>query len=84
MAEGLTVVDEQGRLLLRNPAVRQLLGGVVSPSGQVADPEYYGLLHPDGAPLTTDEMPYRRPSPVRMCVAWTSWSGIPECRRDGC
>jgi PAS domain-containing protein len=40
MHEGLTVVDEQGRFLLRNPAVRDLLGGVVEGvrgSGVVAE-----------------------------------------------
>ncbi|WP_249998699.1 ATP-binding protein [Actinoplanes sp. M2I2] len=60
MAEGLTVVDEQGRLLLRNPAVRGLLGGVVSGSDQIGKPDYYGLLHPDGTPMGPEEMPYRR------------------------
>ena len=60
MAEGLTVTDEQGRILLRNPAVRDLMGGVVSTSGRLAAPGYYGLFHPDGSPLTDDEVPHRR------------------------
>ncbi|WP_272493096.1 ATP-binding protein [Jidongwangia harbinensis] len=60
MAEGLTVVDDQGRFLLRNPAVRDLLGGVVSTSGSFAQPGFYGLFHPDGSPLAPEEMPYRR------------------------
>ncbi|WP_271190035.1 diguanylate cyclase domain-containing protein [Dactylosporangium matsuzakiense] len=60
MVEGLTVVDSQGRLLLRNPAVRHLMGGVVSSSGAIADPAFYGLFHPDGRPLTPAEMPYRQ------------------------
>jgi hypothetical protein len=37
MTEDPTVVDDQGRLLLRRPAVRRLLG-------------FYGLLHTDGRP----------------------------------
>ncbi|MBB2948804.1 diguanylate cyclase (GGDEF)-like protein [Actinoplanes lutulentus] len=59
LSEGLTVVDEQGRLLLRNPAVRHLLGGMTSASGEVAQPDYYGLFHPDGSPVHPDEMPHR-------------------------
>lgn len=60
MSEGLTVIDEQGRFLLRNPASRALLGGVVSSSGGLAKPGYYGLFHLDGTPLSPEEMPYRR------------------------
>ncbi|HEX5740165.1 MAG TPA: ATP-binding protein [Pilimelia sp.] len=60
MAEGLTVVDEQGRFLLRNPAVRELLGGVAGDSEAFAEPGHYGLFHPDGTDLAPDEMPYRR------------------------
>ena len=59
MTEGLTVVDTQGRLLLRNPAVRRLLGGTVSSSDRMADPDFYGLFHPDGRPLAPGEMPYQ-------------------------
>lgn len=60
MAEGLTVVDSRGRFLLRNPAVRRLMGGVISSSEVMAKPDFYGLFHPDGRPLTLEEMPYRR------------------------
>ncbi|MDI6102700.1 ATP-binding protein [Actinoplanes sp. NEAU-A12] len=60
MNEGLTVVDEQGRLLLRNPAASNLIGSVTSGSGRMAQPDFYGLFHPDGSPLEPDEMPYRR------------------------
>nr|WP_221383314.1 PAS domain-containing protein [Actinoplanes polyasparticus] len=55
MTEGVSVVDEQDRLLLRNPAVRRLVGGVVSDSGQMAKRDFYGLFHPDGTPLAPDE-----------------------------
>lgn len=60
MSEGVTVVDEQGRFLLRNPASRHLMGGVVSTSDSPVKPGYYGLFHPDGTPLSADEMPYRK------------------------
>ncbi|GAA4949346.1 ATP-binding protein [Actinoplanes utahensis] len=60
MAEGLMVVDAEGRFLLRNPAVRRLVGGTVSGSDRMGRPDQYGLFHPDGRPLAPDEMPYRR------------------------
>jgi PAS domain S-box-containing protein len=60
MSEGLTVIDTQGRFLLRNPAVRDLLGGVVSNSEAIARPGFYGLAHPDGSPLEAEDMPHRR------------------------
>ncbi|GIF17213.1 ATP-binding protein [Actinoplanes teichomyceticus] len=61
MSEGLTVVDEQGRLLLRNPAVRELVGGDLGRADRMAGgPENYGLMRPDGSPLPAEEMPYRR------------------------
>ncbi|MFI5495131.1 ATP-binding protein [Actinoplanes sp. NPDC051859] len=60
MAEGLAVVDATGRLILRNPASARLLGGMVSTNGQLADTAYYGLFHPDGTPMTNDELPYHR------------------------
>ncbi|MEU4624785.1 diguanylate cyclase [Actinoplanes sp. NPDC023801] len=60
MREGLAVVDEQGRFLLRNPALRELVGGVVSSSDRMARPAFYGLFHPGGTPLEPEEMPHRR------------------------
>jgi diguanylate cyclase (GGDEF)-like protein len=83
MTEGLTVVDEQGRLLLRNPAVRRLLGGVVSSSGQMAQPDYYGLCHPDGQPVAPEQMPYRRAlagTDVRGMDILVRNPGVPEGR----
>jgi signal transduction histidine kinase/GGDEF domain-containing protein len=60
MSEGLTVVDEQGRMLLRNPAVRDLMGGFVTGTGRLARPGFYGLFHLDGTPIEASEMPHRR------------------------
>ncbi|WP_240670380.1 diguanylate cyclase domain-containing protein [Actinoplanes solisilvae] len=83
MAEGLTVVDEDGRFLLRNPAVQRLIGGVVSTSGQMARPDFYGLFHPDGTLLTHDEMPYRRAlagTDVRGMDILVRNPGVPERR----
>ncbi|OJF14232.1 ATP-binding protein [Couchioplanes caeruleus] len=60
MAEGLAVLDEQGKLILRNPAGVQLLGGAVSKTGRIADSEFYGLFHPDGTPVDAADLPFRR------------------------
>ena len=60
MAEGLAVMNAQGRLILRNPASGRLLGGMVSTTGQMADTGFYGLFHTDGRPVAADELPFRR------------------------
>jgi signal transduction histidine kinase/GGDEF domain-containing protein len=60
MSDGLTVVDERGRVLLRNPAVRDLMGGAVTDTDELAKPGFYGLFHLDGTPLGAAEMPHRR------------------------
>ncbi|MFC7531951.1 diguanylate cyclase domain-containing protein [Actinoplanes sp. GCM10030250] len=83
MSEGLTVIDEQGRFLLRNPAVRDLLGGVVSSTDRMAQPDHYGLLHPDGSPLLPGEMPYRQAfagTDVRNMDVLVRNPGLPEGR----
>jgi PAS domain S-box-containing protein len=49
------VIDEDGKFRLRNPAAARLLG-VTSPTDAVGGNSFYGLLHPDGTPLTDDEM----------------------------
>ncbi|MET0417563.1 MAG: ATP-binding protein [Actinoplanes sp.] len=59
MAEGVGVVDEDGRFRLRNPAATHLLG-TSSPTGQVGTSGFYGLCHPDGTPLDEDEPMFRR------------------------
>ncbi|MEV4706383.1 ATP-binding protein [Actinoplanes sp. NPDC049316] len=60
MAEGLAVMDTQGRLILRNPAGGRLLGGLVSTTGQMADTGFYGLFHADGRLIAAEELPFRR------------------------
>ncbi|WP_433829842.1 ATP-binding protein [Actinoplanes sp. CA-015351] len=51
-ADGLAVVDADGRVTLRNPAAVRLLGGQTSPAG--------GFFHLDGTPLENHEMPHTR------------------------
>jgi signal transduction histidine kinase/integral membrane sensor domain MASE1 len=59
-ADGLAVVDEEGRVTLRNPAAARLLGGQVSTTGQIHPAENYGFFHLDGKPLDDTEMPHVR------------------------
>jgi signal transduction histidine kinase/integral membrane sensor domain MASE1 len=60
MTEGLGVIDEEGRFLLRNRAAGQLVGGVTGTTGSAGDSASYGLYRPDGTPLPADEMPHRQ------------------------
>ncbi|GIF42344.1 diguanylate cyclase domain-containing protein [Actinoplanes xinjiangensis] len=83
MSDGLTVVDEQGRVLLRNPAVRRLVGGAAGISERMAEPGVYGLFHPDGSPLTAEEMPSRRAlagTDVHQMDILVRHPGVPEGR----
>ncbi|WP_213005294.1 ATP-binding protein [Paractinoplanes toevensis] len=59
MAEGLGVVDEDGRLRVRNPAATRLLG-VTSDDDMMRENRFYGLFHPDGTPLAEDDYVYRQ------------------------
>ena len=59
MAEGLGVVDENGRFLVRNPAAGRLIG-VRSDTGHIADNRFYGLFHADGTPLGDADMMHKR------------------------
>ncbi|WP_026421908.1 ATP-binding protein [Actinokineospora inagensis] len=60
MGDGLSVVDADGRITLRNPAAVYLLGGQVSTDGTIRDSGHYGLFHLDGTPIASDEMPHAR------------------------
>ncbi|MFI7600138.1 ATP-binding protein [Actinoplanes sp. NPDC049681] len=83
MAEGLVVMDHDGRVILRNSAAARLTGGVVSTSGQAAEAGFYGLFHADGTPLSTGELPYRRASesgePYSMDIVVRN-PGVPDGR----
>ncbi|MBB4744564.1 signal transduction histidine kinase [Actinoplanes octamycinicus] len=61
IGDGVSVVDDRGRVLLENPAAQQLMG-VTEPSDNPADwQEHYGAFRPDGVtPLPLDEMPLIR------------------------
>ena len=59
MKEGVMVLDDQGRYLLRNPAGLRMIG-VTGHGDLVRDPSSYGLTHTDGSPVLPDQMPFRR------------------------
>lgn len=61
MAEGLAVVDEQGRLVLFNPMAEQLVGRVLSDTTVSDWPAHYGLFLPDQVtPFPANELPMAR------------------------
>ena len=60
MAEGLAVMNADGRLILRNPASSTLLGGLRSTTGHMAETGFYGLFRTDGSPLAAQDLPFRR------------------------
>ncbi|HWS32146.1 MAG TPA: histidine kinase dimerization/phospho-acceptor domain-containing protein, partial [Actinoplanes sp.] len=60
MADALTVIDADGRVLLRNSATARLLGGRLSPADQVTGTGYYGLFHLDGSPMADHETAFAR------------------------
>ncbi|MCW2137537.1 Signal transduction histidine kinase [Actinoplanes cyaneus] len=60
MTEGLAILDQNGRLVLRNPAAGRLLGAASQVAGGAALGSDYGFFHPDGTPLSDAELPYHR------------------------
>ncbi|MEU4421452.1 ATP-binding protein [Actinoplanes sp. NPDC024001] len=59
-ADGLAVIDDSGRVVLRNPAARRLLGDQISPGERVVGAAHFGLCHLDGTPMSDDEMAHNR------------------------
>jgi signal transduction histidine kinase len=58
MTEGLVVVQEDGQILVRNPAGRELIGlAQTPPMPNVLPAASYGLHQVDGTPLPEDQMP---------------------------
>ncbi|WP_245666022.1 ATP-binding protein [Actinoplanes subtropicus] len=61
IGDGVSVVDENGEHLLRNPAARELAGIEGDDPGPGDWQEHYGLFRPDGrTPFPLDEMPLLR------------------------
>jgi signal transduction histidine kinase len=58
MTEGLVVVQDDGKILVRNPAGRELVGlAGTTPAPNVLPAASYGLHQVDGTPLPEDQMP---------------------------
>jgi signal transduction histidine kinase/integral membrane sensor domain MASE1 len=65
MHDGLVVIDSEDRFLMRNRAAADLLddlGPPAAPSSGTTgiDVGHFGLLHPDGTPMSEEELPYRQ------------------------
>jgi len=62
IADGVTVADAAGNIILLNPAGRALVGVDVEPAqGYEAWTEHFGLFRPDGVtPFPPEELPLRR------------------------
>ncbi|BCY06935.1 ATP-binding protein [Actinoplanes sp. L3-i22] len=83
MADGLAVIADDGRVLLRNPAAERLLGGQVSPDHRMRSSESYGFFHLDGRPVAEAEMAHHRAlagEPVLSQDFLVRNPGIPEGR----
>ena len=60
MQEGIVVVEEGGRVLVRNAAARELVGLTIEPPDQLQSAAAYGLFHSNGLPVQDDELPAAR------------------------
>lgn len=61
MAEGVRVVDREGRVVVRNPAAsRLLLGSRAAAAAEGMGDDLGGLRQLDGTPLAPQDVPYRR------------------------
>lgn len=57
MTDGVTVIDANGTMVLRNPAAQTLLGDPRRDADGHIDVDAYGLRHADGSPITPEESP---------------------------
>ncbi|MBW4655620.1 MAG: PAS domain-containing protein [Kaiparowitsia implicata GSE-PSE-MK54-09C] len=89
MGEGVVVADEQGRLLLVNPAARQVLGIASTEetlAGWAARWPDHALVGADGMPCTLAEFPLSRAiagdtvdaAELRICAALPAWEIPPD------
>ncbi len=89
MGEGVVVADEQGRLLLVNPAARQVLGIASTEetlAGWAARWPDHALVDADGMPCTLAQFPLSRAiagdtvdaAELRICAALPAWETPPD------
>lgn len=60
MSEGVVVLDGRERVVVRNPASRELLGLAAPADNRIEPATAYGLFHPNGLAVTDEELPGRR------------------------
>jgi signal transduction histidine kinase len=61
ITDGVDVVDERGKYIVRNPAGKAMLGVDADPAASYDWQRHYGLYRPDGsAPYPVEEMPLVR------------------------
>ncbi|HET6153501.1 MAG TPA: ATP-binding protein [Marmoricola sp.] len=60
LKEGVVVVDDTGRILVRNTAARSIVGIAEGLPDEVQPATTYGLFQPNGLPLTDEELPGSR------------------------
>lgn len=61
MHEGVVVVDEDDKVIIRNPAGSRLMGLLEGPSSDAVLPaEAYGLFHLDGSHVSDENLMHRR------------------------
>lgn len=57
MADGVSVIDTSGRVVLRNPAATDLVGRQQLDRSGAVDIDAYGIRHVDGSPMRPEESP---------------------------
>ncbi|GAA4711063.1 ATP-binding protein [Nocardioides conyzicola] len=60
MADGVSVVDDAGEIVLRNPAADRLVGEVRRTEAGELDLAAYDMRHPDGTAVTAEDSPVTR------------------------
>lgn len=56
LRDGLVVIDSKGRILLRNPAGVELMGGLNDDRHTVSPSDDFGLFHTNGEPIAEHEL----------------------------
>lgn len=57
MADGVSAIDANGAVVLRNPAAAQMVGSSHFDDVGAVDVSAYGITHADGSPLRAEESP---------------------------
>ena len=86
LSDGLVVIDSHGKVVLRNPAGIELMGGLSEgdPDESVGPSDQYGLFHLDGTRMLQHQLPHLRAlvegEPVHDMELVVRNEGVPEGR----